>query len=377
MMMPPAAIAPRRPRPLVAALALLLAIALSGCAAPAPAPSAAQPAASPATASAAAPAPAPPAAAPAALPAPIAIRVVHNAVAGSQALLNVIQEAGLFTQHGLIVEIGNASPRATTASLLAGEIPLMVSSGIHAVRAGLAGGDTVIVAGGIGTLDTSLWTRDITDPAALRGRRIGVSTFGDAADFAARFAARRWGLDPTRDLEILQTGQPAERLAALQAGAVDATVIQPPLTMVARKAGLHQLAQIADLGLEYQHTGVVTTRARLVSDAEIIERFVGAWAEGVYYYRANPEAARAAVGRFMNLEDPEALAETYESYLQWYARPPYPNLRGIQTILEQLVEEDERARTARPEDFVDVRFLDKLNAAGQFQRWEQQYPSAQ
>lgn len=108
MMPPAAAIAPRRPRPLVAALAPLLAIALSGCAAPAPAPSAAQPAASPAIASAAAPAPAPPAAAPAAPPAPIAIRVVHNAVAGSQALLNVIQEAGLFTQHGLIVEIGNA-----------------------------------------------------------------------------------------------------------------------------------------------------------------------------------------------------------------------------------------------------------------------------
>jgi hypothetical protein len=104
---------------------------------------------------------------------------------------------------------------------------------------------------------------------------------------------------------------------------------------------------------------------------------VRAWAEGVYYYRANPDASRAAVGRFMSLEDPEALAETYERYIQWYSRPPYPNLRGIQTILEQLGEEDERARGVRPEDFVDTRFMDKLSAGGQFQRWEQQYPAAQ
>jgi ABC-type nitrate/sulfonate/bicarbonate transport system substrate-binding protein len=367
-------------------LILLLGLLLSACAAPAPGaarPEPAAPAQSPAAQAGAAPAPAAAAVAPASAtapagaPAPISIHVVHNAVAGSQALLNVIQEGGLFTQHGLVVEISNASPRATTASLLTGEVPVMVSSGIHAITAGLAGGDTVIAAGGIGTLDTSLWTRDITDPAALRDRRIGVSTFGDAADFAARFAARRWGLDPNRDLQILQTGQPAERLAALQSGAVDATIIQPPLTVVARKAGLQQLAQISDLGLEYQHTSVVTTRARLESDPEIVERFVRAWAEGVYYYRANPEASRAAVGRFMNLEDPEALAETYERYIQWYSRPPYPNLRGIQTMLDQLTEEDERARNARPEDFVDVRFLDKLNAAGQFQRWEQQYPAAQ
>src|SRR5262249_14444667 len=130
-----------------------------------------------------------------------------------------------------------------------------------------------------------------------------------AADFAARFAARKWGLDPTADVQILQTGQPAERLAALQAGAVDATIIQPPLTVLARKAGLYQLAEVADLGLEYQHTGVVAKRGRLATDAEVLERFVSAWAEGVYYYRARPEAARAAVGRFMNLDDPDALAE--------------------------------------------------------------------
>src|SRR5262249_42558471 len=165
------------PEGVASGLILLLALLLSGCAPSAPSaarPEPAAPAHSTGTQAGAAPAPAGAAVAPASATAPagarapIAIHVVHNAVAGSQALLNVIQEAGLFTQHGLVVEVSNASPRATTASLLTGEVPVMVSSGIHAITAGLAGGDTVIAAGGTGTPGTSLGSGRITDPAALR-----------------------------------------------------------------------------------------------------------------------------------------------------------------------------------------------------------------
>src|SRR5439155_8319524 len=108
------------------------------------------------------PASAPPAPPPAAAAAPplTTIHVLHNAVAGSQALINVVNEAGLFARHGLAVEVANASPRATTAALLAGEVPLTIASGVHVVGAGLAGGDTVMVAGGIGTPDPSSGTRE-------------------------------------------------------------------------------------------------------------------------------------------------------------------------------------------------------------------------
>jgi NitT/TauT family transport system substrate-binding protein len=357
----------------LAGAALALAV---GCSGPAssPAPTSGD---EPARAGASVAAPAATAPAATASPPLTTIHVLHNAVAGSQALINVIAEAGLFARHGLAVDVANASPRATTAALLAGEVPLTVASGVHVVGAGLAGGDTVMAAGGIDTLDTSIWTREPMEPGRLAGRRIAVSTFGDAADFAVRYAARRWGLDPGRDLQILQVGQPGERLAHLEAAAVDATIIQPPLTTVARKAGFYKLADIADLGLDYQHTGVVTTRARVAAEPDVIARFVGAWSEDVYYYRAHRPEARAAVGHFMQLDDADALDETYERYTTLYARPPYPTLRGLQTILDELAAAgDARAPTARPEDFVDTRFLDQLQAAGQFQQWEQQYPAA-
>jgi hypothetical protein len=75
---------------------------------------------------------------------------------------------------------------------------------------------------------------------------------------------------------------------------------------------------------------------------------------------------------------PEGVDKLSQSLYHWYARPPYPTLEGIAAILEQIAEGgDDRARAARPEDFVDTRFLDQLQAAGWFAQWDRQYPPAQ
>src|SRR5262249_61197243 len=142
--------------------------------------------------------------------------------------LQVALDAGLFARHGLDVELANVSGRSATQALLGGELPIIVSSGVEVVASGLAGGDAVIVTGALNTLDTSIWTRDVPEPAALRGRRIGISQLGDSTEFAARYVARRYGLDPAADLEILQTGQPPERLPAPPGRARPAPPLHPP-----------------------------------------------------------------------------------------------------------------------------------------------------
>jgi ABC-type nitrate/sulfonate/bicarbonate transport system substrate-binding protein len=361
-----------------ARLARALVVLLLAACAPAAAPAnPAAPATSPAQPAASAPASSPPAVGgpgePSSPPPLIKARVVHSAIAGSQAILQVIEDAGLFARHGLEVETSNIGGRVATAGLLSGEYPLVVTSGAEVVSAGMAGGDVVTVAVALNTLDTSIWTHDAMEPAGLRGKRIGVTQLGDSTDFAARFATRRWGLDPATDIQIVQIGQPPERLAALESGAVDATILQPPLTTRARKLGFTKLADVANLGLEYQHTVVISTKKRLAEDPEPVARFVRAWSEGLYYYRANPEPARASVGKFMRLDDPEALAETYTHYRGLYAIPPYPTLKGLQAIIDVFAETDERARGLRPEDLVDTRFLDALQTSGQFDAWDRQY----
>ena len=253
----------------------------------------------------------------------IKTRVVHSAIAGSQALLQVIEDAGIFARHGLEVETTNIGGRTATAGLLSGEYPLVVTSGAEVAGAGMAGGDVVTAAVALNTLDTSIWTRDVREPTDLRGKRIGVTQLGDSTDYAARFAARRWGLDPTSDIQIVQVGQPPERLAALESGAVDATILQPPLTTRARKLDLTKLADVASLGLDYQHTVVISTRKRLAEDPEPVARFVRAWTEDLITTAPTPNR-RAPQSASSWPRRPRSVSRDLRDYRGLYVVPPYP-----------------------------------------------------
>ncbi len=293
--------------------------------------------------------------------------VIHSSVSGSQAVLFVTRDAGLFDKHGLDVDIRFvAGGPVAIQSLMAGEVHAAVMAGPAAVAANLAGADVAVIMGLIHTMDHVVFARpEIRKPEDLKGRRLAVSRFNSADDFAARFALRKWGLTPDRDVVLLQIGEQSARLAALRAGAVDAVLIQPPLTVVARKAGLSELAALADMGMDYLGTCVTTTRSLMRTREDALRRFVRAFVEGIHFYRTRKEASLASIRKFMKLTDPEAVEEAYETYaLRLTPRAPYPSPRGVQTILDDLGTRDPRARAANPGDFVDARFVRELEESG-------------
>jgi ABC-type nitrate/sulfonate/bicarbonate transport system substrate-binding protein len=101
---------------------------------------------------------------------------------------------------------------------------------------------------------------EIKTAEQLKGGRVAVARFGGAADFVARYALPRLGLIPGKDVTIVQTGGTPERLAALEARRVTGSTLVPPAMFTAHKKGFHLLADVAALGLAYQHQGGVTTR---------------------------------------------------------------------------------------------------------------------
>lgn len=83
------------------------------------------------------------------------------------------------------------------------------------------------------------------------------------------------------------------------------------------------------------------------------------------YKRKEREASIKVMGRYLQTDDREALDETYDQIaLKVVPEKPYPTLAGIQTILDELAAKNPKARAARPEDFVDVSFLKKLDEEG-------------
>ncbi len=299
------------------------------------------------------------------------LTVVHSSVSGSQAVLFVTRDAKIFEKHSLDVEIKfiAGGPPAMNA-LLAGDVQVAVMAGPSSVSAYLAGADVAVIMALVNTMDhVAFAQKAIRQPADLKGKKIAISRFNSADDFAIRFALRKWGLSPERDVTILQIGEQPQRLTALKAGVVDATLIQPPLTAVARKEGFVELAALSDLGLEYLQTCVTTTRTVMRTREDVLRRFVRALVEGIHFYKTNKEASLASIGKFMKLSDPEAIEEAYRTYaLKFTPRVPYPTVKGVQTILDDLAGTDARAKGAKPEQFIEPRFIRELDEAGVIDR---------
>ena len=172
-------------------------------------------------------------------------------------------------------------------------------------------------------------------------------------------------MDPDKDVALVSIGGPPDRFVALQAGRVDAILIQPPLTLRAQKAGFNRLADLVDLGLDYVGTSFGTTRAVIDKKENVVRRTVKALIEGIHFYKTNKPASLKTIGKLMKTDDLEALEEAYNAYaIRLMARVPYPTLRGVEAILDDLGKTNPKAKGADPKRFVEARFLKELEDGG-------------
>lgn len=295
------------------------------------------------------------------------IRVAHSSLSGSQAILWVAQDAGFFKKNGLDVTILFIAGGPTVIkAMIAGDLPFGIIAGPAAISANLAGADTAVIASFVNTMEHVIFALPgITKPADLKGKKFAVNRYGSADDFGGRFALKKWGLEPDRDVAMLQLGGQPARYSALQAKAVDATLLQPPLTVTARKSGYAELASLADLGLDYLGTCLVTTRSYSRSQPDIARRFVKAVIEGIHFYKTNKQASIQSIAKFMRSKDSEALEETYDQYaLKLLDRTPYPTIKGIETILEDMAKGNPKVKGVDARSFVDPHFIKELEDSG-------------
>jgi NitT/TauT family transport system substrate-binding protein len=295
------------------------------------------------------------------------IRISYSAISGSQAILWVTQDAGLFRKYDLdpqIIFMAGSPPHV--AALISGDVDFTIFAGPASIAANLEGADVIVLMSFINTMDHSFFSIPaIKKPADLKGKRVGVSRAGASDDYGARVAVRKWGLQPDKEVAFLGVGSQPARLTALQAGRVDAVLLQPPITVKARQEGFNEFAALADLGLDYLGTCLVTTRSLIQKNEALVRRLVRAVAEGIHFYKTQKEASLRSISKFTKSNDHAALEEAYNAYaIKFMARVPYPTLKGIDAILEDLAKTNPKARGADPKRFVEPRFLKELEDSG-------------
>lgn len=293
--------------------------------------------------------------------------IAHSALSASQAILFVTRDAGIFRKYDLDPQIVYIVGGPTnTAALISGSVDFSIFAGPASVSANLGGADTALLMSFVNTLEHSVFAQaSIKRPEDLRGKRIGIARPGSADHYGATLALKKWGLEPDKDVSLLTIGGPPDRYLALQASRVDAILLQPPLTVRAQKAGFNRLAALVDLGLDYVGTSFGTTRFVINKKEELVRRVVKALVEGIHFYKTNKQASLKTISRLMKTDDSEALEEAYNAYAVKFMAPvPYPTLKGVEAILEDLAKTNPKARGADPKRFVEPGFLKELEESG-------------
>lgn len=302
------------------------------------------------------------------------VRIGYPSLGFRQGHIWVAKDEGLFKKYGLDVDPIFLRGGQLAIQALAGGDPPIMSIG-QVVQANLAGFDLALIAGVESYYDSTIFGRgNITRLEQLKGKRLGISGYGAATHFAALIVAKHLNLDPNKDLTLVPGGPDAERVAALSAGKIDASVFNSSTVPIARRMGFTELVYLPDLGVEVQGNGLATTRGYIKSSREIVKAALKGYVEGIYYIFQNKPATQKVFARYMRTNDAEVLEQSYQVYLKTTAKKPYPTLKGLQFLLDALAPTMPQAKTAKPEQFVDLSFLQELDKEGFFNEMVKRYP---
>ena len=303
------------------------------------------------------------------------IRIGYPSLSFRQSNVWVAREVGLFTKYGLEVEpIFLRGGQMATQALVAGDPPIVNIGTV--VQASLQGYNLVLVAAVETKYDQIVFARKgINKLEDLKGKRFGISGYGSATHNAANILFQHLNLEVNKDIALVPAGPDAERMGAIMGGRIDATFFTSSAAAPARKNGFNELFSVADLGVEVQGNGFATSRSYIASNRDTVKNALKGFVEAIYFVYANKKEAQRVFAKYMRTNDPEMLEDSYNGYIKWIPKKPYPTLKGIQYMLDLVAPQLPQAKTAKPEQFVDLSFLQELEKEGFFNEMAKRYPS--
>jgi ABC-type nitrate/sulfonate/bicarbonate transport system substrate-binding protein len=296
------------------------------------------------------------------------LKIIYSQFTMTNSVTWFAREAGLFERHGLAADLIYVDSSPAVQALTAGQAPLATMSGGLAVGPYLNGLDVVMLAGWCNLNTYQLIARpEIHRPEDLRGKVIGIGRFGAAADWGLRLILRKLGINETKDVQIIQAGGggPATRLAAMEAKKFDATVLDPPQTVQARRLGFRTLADGVELGIPFLQGGLVTRRAYVRAHEDTVRRIARVVIDAIHFAKTNKETALSIMQKYLRIQERDALEDAYESFVvKQFPRAPYVVPAAVQTIFDLAAARDPRAKTADPQGFIDMRFVREIEQSG-------------
>jgi len=229
------------------------------------------------------------------------------------------KEANLFEKYGFEPEMIYVQGVQLIAVQVAGQLDFSSVSGLVFLQASVEGSDLILLASSNDSQPMKLMVHSgITGPKDLRGKTVAVTRFGSLTDLLLRPVLKNWGLEPQKDVNLLQIGRLPDMVLAIAQKKVDGGVISFPNSLQAEKMGVKTLLDFAESGLDIPSTTVVASRKYANSHREIVLRFLKAYIEGTRRLLTDRELGIRALRKYGGVNDRELLTTTYDLFTSRY-----------------------------------------------------------
>jgi ABC-type nitrate/sulfonate/bicarbonate transport system substrate-binding protein len=294
---------------------------------------------------------------------------LHSAQVMSQSIPWIAQEAGLFKKYDIDFQlIFISSSGVATAATLGGDAEIALTGGIGNVRAYVQGATNIVFIGGVKNILTHslLGKADVKRPEDLKGKRVGVGRIGSNTHYFVVQALRRFNMDPNKDIQPIQTGGGPETLAALVSGGVEAAAMTAPADVRALAQGYRLVINGPELRIPYAATSFVTLRSSLNKRAPVLGRFMRVMAEASRILHTDKPFVYKVLGKYLRVTDTKILDASYQSEIP--ALEPRLEIQesALQATLDEIAPTDPRAKSVKPQELIDRRFLVELEKSGVF-----------
>lgn len=295
------------------------------------------------------------------------LTVGYSNFTGTYAPLWIAVEEHLGARYGLDLKAIYAGRIRPQQLLATGEVPFVAATATGTITSHILGvKDQVLIATITNKVGTSLFARpEIKSVEDLRGKTVATGRPGAFLDAMVRYVLRsKYGLVPDKDVKFLPSGEPSLALQALERGVVEAAAMSTPQNLIARKAGLRELANFDKLGVEYPYTSIVAQKPTLTKNPELVDKLLRCIVEGIAIFKNNKPRTLTILKRNMKGADDEILEEVYQSTRATLEEAPYPSLPVVRTALDMLSLQYPQAKQTDANAIVDGSFMRRIEQSG-------------
>ena len=276
----------------------------------------------------------------------------------------VAKDAGYFEKNGLNVEpVQIRGGSLITLAIITGNLQFSGAGAESVVAARAAGGDVVLLACPVDADPVYLITRpEIKSAQDLKGHASAVTRYGSTTHFYLRAALKQVGLNPEKDMTILQMGAGPEIVAALDRGVIAAAALTTRYAMPFLQRRWPVLVDLSDTDLVYPSSCVTSSRAFIKAEPKTTHDFLRAYVAGIHLIKNDLRFAAKSFTKWMREKDPAITKKTVESYSRLFKAAPFVPDKGIENVIQDLVKArpDFKDYVGWPEPFRDNGPLEKV-----------------